>query len=264
MKIINLPVANEPRKILTVKRRSENLKEHHESFESVNNPKGFPEEKERELLPVEAKVLELASKQFRTIDHIKKTARQMVNATKGTDSPVRLTAFYDAVARAFGYEVWNEAMASSTDGQFIRNLKYGAKLEKDFVLEGRPIEHLYCRPDQSPYPYGFKIINRIRKSTINMGTKDVKTLLKEMATELGYEVRLRDATWSVEYVIATDAQDNVLLIAHDMYPSMLPARMIARKMEVLPASKFIIGFGPITEYTGPDVFHRQTYCLLKG
>lgn len=124
MKITEAPPTGQ-RKILTVKRKSQNLKEHREGFESANNASGFkPEEKTTNWM--EDFVLELVQTKWHDYEDLHKSVNLRTRSARNVfGKGIKFSFLQNAVGVAFGYKSWNE-MRDQRGSALIQNLNYGA------------------------------------------------------------------------------------------------------------------------------------------
>lgn len=262
MKITQEKAVGEPRKILTVKRRSENLKEHKEAFDAANNPRGYIKEK-RPATPIEERLLEMVKPEFKSIERAKDNNYTIRKMSKETGTPMQVNVVYNALARGLGYSNWAQAMQSSTDGVFIRNLNYG--LSRDEVLsaiEGRAMTVETRLRFDRPMPYGQRLLKNIHGATVFRKNDNLKEALKSLAIALGHIASNSLEYQTVCYAITRDGED-MYILAREINPTTLPPRMVRRKLKILPSANVVEGFEPIEEYTGHYDWNSYKYCLLE-
>ncbi len=184
MEVKTLP-SPAPRRILTVKRRSENLKEHREGFESVNNSKGFLPEQDP-LNWIERRIMEMTNKPSYEIVTFKKAIWLLFMDIRRAigKSAMNRQFVYNRIAAAIGYENW-EAAINHVENGWIKNLRYG-KSEGEVILAVRKQGLSFLEDFKFDFPMNFKsTLRKLKQVSSDIKGIAIRNELFDMARRLG-------------------------------------------------------------------------------
>lgn len=203
---------HKPRKILTVKRRSENLKEHREGFELVNNPNGFLPEPDPHNW-VERRILEMTNRPSHDVEVLRKQIWTLfMDVRHAMGKKVMNRQFiYDRVAAAIGYETWDNVIKKVEDG-WIKNYRYG-KEESEVVVAVRNQGLFRLKGFKFEITLNFKsAVRKLKQVSTDITGNYFRSQLVDMARQLGCEYNAKDERSNAKYKLV-DKDDHYLLYA---------------------------------------------------
>lgn len=235
MEIKTLPT-QQPRKTLTVKRRSENLKEHQEAFESANNQKGYLPEPEPHNW-IERRILNITNKPGHAIRELKEdiwTLFMDIPRVMG-EKAVGRQFVYDRVAAALGYKDWDDVLEKA-DKKWINNLLYG-KEESEIVLAIRNQSNLRLEDFKFEVTMNFKhLMRKIKQISTEMTGYYFRQEALEMVTLLGQVISSDDRN-NVKFKLINNG-DHYLLYGRAWERSEVKG-VVIKKISSNPATGFL-------------------------